>query len=80
MLVRKTKKASNTETAFNGFKRELDKSNLDVNTALKICIERNWQGFNSSWLSNINLSEFQEQAQLPEKPALQNFKTDMGDW
>lgn len=65
MLVRKTKKASNTETAFNGFKRELDKSNLDVNTALKICIERNWQGFNSSWLSNINLSEFQNSQPVP---------------
>ena len=76
MLVRKTKKASNTETAFNGFKRELDKSNLDVNTALKICIERNWQGFNSSWLSNINLSEFQNSQPVPtpNQPAAPIFK------
>ena len=76
MLVRKTKKASNTETAFNGFKRELDKSNLDVNTALKICIERNWQGFNSSWLSNINLSEFQNSQPVPtpNQPAAPVFK------
>lgn len=77
MLVRKTKKASNTETAFNGFKRELAKSNLDVNTALKICIERNWQGFNASWLSNINLSEFQNPQPAPNP---QNYQADMGDW
>lgn len=61
LAVRKTKKASNTKTAFDGFVRELNKSNLAVNTALKICIEKSWQGFNASWLNNINLSEYQDQ-------------------
>lgn len=73
LAVRKTKKASNTQTAFNGFLREFNKTDLTVNTVLKICIERSWQGFNASWLANVNLSEYQEQTQqiIPEQPAAQ---------
>lgn len=78
LIVRKTKKASNSETAFNGFVRELKKSNLDVNTALRICIERNWQGFTASWLNNVDMSAYQVQATQPIIP--QNFVEDMGDW
>ncbi len=76
--VRKNKKAANTKTSFDGFQRELKKSNIDVNTVLKICVERNWQGFNSGWLKNINLSEFQTPVVQPNIP--QNFTADMGDW
>lgn len=71
MLVRKNKKAANTETAFKGFEREFNKANLNINTVLKICIERSWQGFNASWLQNINLAEYQEQVPtqtVPEQP------------
>lgn len=73
LAVRKTKKASNTQTAFSGFQREFNKTDLTVNTVLKICIERSWQGFNASWLANVNLSEYQEQTQqiIPEQPAAQ---------
>ena len=78
LAVRKTKKASNSETAFNGFVRELKKSNLDVNTALRICIERNWQGFTASWLNNVDMSAYQVQTTQPIIP--QNFIEDRGDW
>ena len=78
LIVRKTKKATNSETAFKGFDRELKKSNLDVNTVLRICIERNWQGFTASWLSNIDLGSYQVQATQPAIP--QNFIEDKGDW
>lgn len=64
LVVRKTKKASNSETAFKGFDRELKKSNLDVNTVLRICIERSWQGFTASWLNNIDLSSYQTQVEV----------------
>ena len=66
LVVRKTKKASNSETAFKGFDRELKKSNLDVNTVLRICIERSWQGFTASWLNNIDLSSYQNQVELQQ--------------
>lgn len=66
LVVRKTKKASNSETAFKGFDRELKKSNLDVNTVLRICIERSWQGFTASWLNNIDLSSYQNQVEVQQ--------------
>ena len=78
-MVRKNKKAANTKTSFDGFARELKKSNLDVNTALKICVERNWQGFNSGWLNNIDLSIYQQTSQKSEQ-APQNLKTVKGAW
>ena len=79
LVVRKNKKAANTKTSFDGFARELKKSNLDVNTALKICVERNWQGFNSGWLNNIDLSIYQQSSQKSEQ-APQNLKTVKGAW
>ena len=79
LVVRKNKKAANTKTSFDGFAREIKKSNLDVNTALKICVERNWQGFNSGWLNNIDLSIYQQTSQKSEQ-APQNLKTVKGAW
>lgn len=73
LAVRKTKKASNNQTSFSRFESQLAKTNLDINTVLRICIERDWKGFDTSWLANVNLSEYQEQTQqtIPELPAAQ---------
>lgn len=79
LVVRKNKKAANTKTSFDGFVRELKKSNLEVNTVLKICVERNWQGFKSGWLNNIDLSIYQQSSQKSEQ-APQNLKTVKGAW
>lgn len=70
LAVRKTKKASNNQTSFSRFESQLSKANLDINTVLRICIERDWKGFDASWLANVNLSEYQEQTQqiIPESP------------
>ena len=76
MLVRKNKKASNSETSFKNFMTQVEKSKLPLNTILEICIVRDWKGFNASWLSNINLSEYQgQQANAPE-----NYTAIEGDW
>lgn len=61
LIVRKNKKASNTETALNGFISQVEKSGLDVNTVLKICVDNSWSGFKQSWLANINMSDYLEQ-------------------
>ena len=61
LIVRKNKKASNTETALNGFMSQVEKSGLDVNTVLKICVDNSWSGFKQSWLANINMSDYLEQ-------------------
>ncbi|MHA3051125.1 helix-turn-helix domain-containing protein [Acinetobacter sp. ANC 4640] len=74
MTVRTSKKAKQTKTAFDGFIREFNKSGLPINTVLRICIEKNWQGFNCGWLSNINLADYQtqpeQQTQSVPRPAL----------
>ena len=48
--VRKAKKLTNTKTAFDKFIIEVEKCKLDKNEVLKICVEKSWGGFNSSWL------------------------------
>ena len=52
MKVRKTKKATNTETALNSFLNECKRSNLENNSILQLCIERDWKGFKNEWLEN----------------------------
>lgn len=61
ITVRRNKKASNTETALNGFMSQVEKSGLDVNTVLKICVDNSWSGFKQSWLANINMSDYLDQ-------------------
>lgn len=70
ITVRKNKKASNTETALNGFISQVEKSGLDVNTVLKICVDNSWSGFKQSWLANINMSDYLEQPKqaVEQKP------------
>ena len=77
LQVRKAKKAGNTETALNGFMKQVEKSGLPLNTVLEICVIRSWQGFNADWLKNIDLSEFQPKQTTP---APQNLKTVKGAW
>lgn len=52
MAVRKTKKATNTEKAFDLFMNNVNKSNMSLNQVLEICIQRDWKGFDPSWVNN----------------------------
>jgi hypothetical protein len=49
--VRRKKKAVNTETAYKGFITEVEKTNLDKNEVLQMCVEKSWQGFTASWIT-----------------------------
>lgn len=53
MQVRKTKRASNTETAFKRIKNEIDKSGLSANECITIAVARSWQGFQADWVANM---------------------------
>ncbi len=55
LVVRKNKRLSNTETAFNKLKDEIEKSNVKANDVINICVEKSWGGFNHKWLDNINV-------------------------
>lgn len=52
MLVRKNKKAINTETAFNVFIKEVEKSGLDKNYILEKCVSSSWKGFKVDWIKD----------------------------
>lgn len=52
LIVRKNKKAVNTKTAFNKFKKQIQDNNLDINFVLETCIEKSWGGFNADWIKD----------------------------
>lgn len=52
LKVRKTKKATNTETAFKKFIAQVELTKLDKNEVLEKCIEKSWSGFNAEWMKN----------------------------
>lgn len=52
MHVRKTKRAANTETAFNGIVHEIQKSGMSANECITIAVSRSWQGFQADWVVN----------------------------
>lgn len=53
LKVRKTKKATNTQTAFKKFISEVEKINLvSINEILELCVERSWSGFKAEWYEN----------------------------
>lgn len=49
LKVRKTKKASNTETVFKKFISDIEKRECDINKILEHIVVRNWSGFNWEW-------------------------------
>jgi len=53
LMVRKTKKATNTSTALKSFLNQVKMTKKDKNEVLAICIENSWSGFKSEWLNNI---------------------------
>jgi hypothetical protein len=55
LQVRKAKKATNTETSFNNFVSQVEKSGVDKNEILKICISRDWKGFNTDWIKDMDI-------------------------
>jgi len=49
LKIRKAKRAPLTETALNGICREALLAGISPEDAIRICTERNWQTFNSTW-------------------------------
>lgn len=53
LKVRKTKKATNTETAFKAFITEIEKKECNINEMLHTAVTSNWSGFKHKWIENI---------------------------
>lgn len=50
LLVRKNKKATNSETAFKRIQTEIAKSGLSANDCITFSVENDWKGFKAEWL------------------------------
>lgn len=50
LKVRKTKKAVNSETAFNSIKKKMEASGKSFNECVRISAEKSWAGFDIEWL------------------------------
>jgi len=60
MLIRKTKKSTDTETTFNKFIREIELATEDKNELLEFIVGKEWRSFEYQWLVNLQ-SEFKKQ-------------------
>ena len=56
LVVRKNKKATNSETALKLFLEEVEKSKMLIDEVLTLCIEKDWKSFKVDWLENTNLN------------------------
>ena len=52
LAVRKTKKATNTKTAFDLFVKELQISDITIDEILTTCVEKSWSGYKFEWILN----------------------------
>ena len=50
LVVRRNKRATNTEIAFRKIQEEILKSGKTANECITICVENSWQGFKAEWL------------------------------
>ena len=66
MAHRKAKKASNSKIAFDGLIREQQKSGLDLNAVMRICIERGWRRFEADWLKSQNTYQQKQDNRPPD--------------
>lgn len=68
-------KATDTERAVSMFFTQVEKSGLNLNTVLNICVTRGWKGFEAGYLKSINpedyLVEENKIEQQPEQPQRQ---------
>jgi len=51
LALRKRKRAPLTEIALAGIRREAERAGMDLDQALRKCVERGWQGFDSAWVA-----------------------------
>ena len=56
LQVRKEKKASNTRTAFDKIRKEIEKSGKSATECIRICAENSWRGFQAEWLNKEPLT------------------------
>ena len=64
LIVRKGKRAANTETAFNDIKSEIQKSGISANECVKFAVIKNWVGFKASWIKDDFKKDIVEDSEM----------------
>ena len=54
MVIRKNKRAVNSEFAFNSFIAQVERAGAEKNEVLRIIAEKQWAGFNHAWLKTLD--------------------------
>ena len=67
LKVRKTKKATNSQTAFNGFVKQVSLAKITYNEALEICATNSWAGFKNEWYQNVKNQNNEQRINNSEK-------------
>ena len=62
--VRKTKNATNTETAFKAFISEIQSKECNINEMLQTAVTNSWSGFKHKWVDNLKI---QQQSEKPQE-------------
>jgi hypothetical protein len=58
MEVRKNKKATNSQTAFNAIKKQIELSGASANECITLAVEHSWSGFKVEWYSSERDSNY----------------------
>lgn len=83
LIVRKNKKATNSKTAFEAIKKEIEKSDKNANECIKIAVEHSWSGFKNQWIKNLENGKIISSNGTSQKPKpgkdriATNFDTDL---
>lgn len=51
LKVRKTKKATNTDSAWDAFCRECEKAGFSISEGVRTCAEKGWKGLEAQWVT-----------------------------
>lgn len=65
--VRKTKKATNSETAFKRFISEIEKRTCNLDQVLELIVSKSWSGFEWEWIDKTNNSNANNKTGKQEK-------------
>jgi len=55
--VRKKKRANNSDIAYDGFIREVEKTGKDKNKILRRCVEDSWHGFKAHYINKEQITQ-----------------------
>lgn len=77
LIVRKNKRMSNTQTAFERIKIELEKSAFSFDDSVRIAIEKSWGGFKHEWLINQLNETNKKFSSTSKKRNLENFASNI---